>query len=86
MNHLAIDRGARQQIRSLFDHSSPTALPSVRQPPRTARALEILGARWEESRRLSESARRAQLEELDRFVGVAQDVDVELSSFLGDPQ
>ncbi|WP_175973700.1 hypothetical protein [Corynebacterium sp. Marseille-Q2823] len=86
MNHLAIDRGARQQIRSLLDHSSPTALPSVRKPPRTARALEILGARWEESRRLSEGARRAQLEELDRFVGAAQGVDAELSSFLGDPQ
>lgn len=82
MNHLAIDRGARQQIRSLLDHSSPTASPSLLEPPRTARALALLCVRWKDARSASEQSRRARLEELESFVGVTQGFDSELSARL----
>ncbi|WP_412100009.1 hypothetical protein [Corynebacterium aurimucosum] len=82
MNHLDIDHAALQEIRSLFAHASPTASTSLLEPPRTARALALLCARWEEVRRASEGARRAHLEELERFVGVAQSLDVALSARL----
>ncbi|MGV0350814.1 hypothetical protein ACUY2G_07815 [Corynebacterium guaraldiae] len=82
MNHLDIDRAAREQIRYLFGHACPAALPTLQEPPRTARALALLGARWEDARRASEKARRTQLEELDRFVGLTHGLDAELSSRL----
>lgn len=82
MNHLDIDRSALQQIRALFDHVSPVASHSLQGPPRTARALALLGARWEDARRASERSRRAHLEELERFVGVTQGLDTELSTRL----
>ena len=83
MNHLDIDRAAREQIRYLFGHACPAAFPSLQDPPRTARALALLSAQWEDARRASEKARRTQLEELDRFVGLAHGLDAELSSHLG---
>lgn len=86
MNHLDIDRAAREQIRYLFGHACPAAFPSLQEPPRTARALALLSAQWEDTRRASEAARRTQLEELDRFVGLAHGLDVELSSRLGGAQ
>ena len=82
MNHLDIDHAALPQIRSLFDHASPTASPSLLEPPRTAHALALLGARWEDARSASEQSRRARLEELESFVGVTQDLDSELSTRL----
>ncbi|OFP20119.1 hypothetical protein FQK23_08125 [Corynebacterium aurimucosum] len=82
MNHLDIDHAVLQQIRSLFGHVSPAATPSLKEPPRTARALALLGARWEEVRRASEGDRRARLGELERFVGVTQSLDVNLSARL----
>lgn len=82
MNHLDIDHAALQQIRSLFDHASPTASPSLLEPPRTARALALLCARWKDARSASEQSRRARLEELESFVGVTQGFDSELSARL----
>lgn len=82
MNHLDIDQAALPQIRSLFGHVSPAATPSLKEPPRTARALALLGARWEDVRSASERSRRARLGELERFVGVTQSLDVNLSARL----
>lgn len=82
MNHLDINHAALQQIRSLFDHASPTTASSLLEPPRTARALTLLGARWEDARSASEQSRRARLEELESFVGVTQGLDSELSARL----
>lgn len=82
MNHLDIDRAAREQIRYLFGHACPAALPTLQEPPRTARALALLGAQWEDARRASENARRTQLEELDHFMGLTHGLDAELSSRL----
>lgn len=79
MNHLDIDHAALQEIRSLFGHASPTASTSLLEPPRTAHALALLCARWANARSASEQSRRAHLEELERFVGVAQGLDSELS-------
>ncbi|OFK60705.1 hypothetical protein [Corynebacterium sp. HMSC078A10] len=82
MNHLNIDRAAREQIRYLFGHACPATLPTLQDPPRTARALALLGAQWEDARRASENARRTQLEELDHFMGLTHGLDAELSSRL----
>lgn len=82
MNHLDIDSAAREQICDLFGHVCPATLPTLQEPPRTARALALLGAQWEDTRRASEKARRTQLEELDRFVGLTHGLDAELSSCL----
>ncbi|OFL57644.1 hypothetical protein HMPREF2760_07355 [Corynebacterium sp. HMSC065D07] len=86
MNHLDIDRAAREQIRDLFGHACPAAFPSLQDPPRTARALALLSAQWEDARRASEAARRTQLEELDHFVGLAHGLDADLSSRLDGAQ
>ena len=86
MNHLNIDRAAREQIRYLFGHACPATLPTLQDPPRTARALALLSAQWEDTRRASEAARQTQLEELDRFVGLAHGLDAELSSRLDGAQ
>lgn len=82
MNHLDIDRSALQQIRALFDHTSPATFLSLHEPPRTARALALLSAQWEDARRASEEARRACLGELEHFVGLTQRLDSQLSTHL----
>lgn len=82
MNHLDIDHAALQQIRYLFGHACPAASPSLLEPPRTARALALLCARWEDARSASEQSRRARLEELESFVGVTQGFDSDLSARL----
>ena len=51
-------------------------------PPRTAAALARLASQWESSRRSSDTARMAHLEDLERFVVTANDIDSELSARL----
>ncbi|MCG7229879.1 hypothetical protein [Corynebacterium minutissimum] len=82
MNHLDIDPAALPHIRSLYDHRPPPGPTALDAPPRTAAALARLASRWESSRRSSDAARMAQLEDLERFVVAANDIDSGLSARL----
>ncbi|AJI79892.1 MULTISPECIES: hypothetical protein [Corynebacterium] len=82
MNHLDIDHAALTQIRNLYDHRPPPGPTALDAPPRTAAALARLASQWESSRRSSDAARMAHLEDLERFVVAANDIDSELSARL----
>ena len=82
MNHLDIDPAALPHIRSLYDHCPPPGPTALDAPPRTAAALARLASQWESSRRSSDTARVAQLEDLERFVVAAHDIDSGLSARL----
>lgn len=82
MNHLDIDPAALPHIRSLYDHRPPPGPTALDAPPRTAAALARLASQWDSSCRSSDAARMAQLEDLERFVVAAHDIDSALSARL----
>lgn len=82
MNRLDIHPTALTQIRNLYDHRPPPGPTALDAPPRTAAALARLASQWESSRRSSDTARMAHLEDLERFVVAANDIDSELSARL----
>ena len=83
MTYLEIDPAIRHQLRTLYHHHAPRSVPALTSPPRTAMALAHLHQLWEATRSASETARQAQLEELETFVDETHGRDSDLAARLG---